>query len=307
MTIGLVHAFVSAKADGGDATLIQPSNWNDEHTLTMATGYLVGRTTASAGAAEEISVTSPLSLSGGALSLPTLLVQINAAGSAANKLAYYSGTDTVSLADLTAAARTALGLADPDADRVLFWDDSASSYAFLTVSTGLDLTGATLTATGAASGDVTASGLTMATDRLLGRDTASTGAIEELTIGAGLSLSGGELSATGLASTTQTAEMMAGFIAAPSDKSYTIVVKMAHAGTITETTTVSASGTCTATFKVNATALGGTANSVSSTEQSQAHASSNTFVAGDDIALTVSSNASCADMSFSIKYTRTLA
>jgi hypothetical protein len=81
---------------------------------------------------------------------------------------------------------------------------------------------------------------------------------------------------------------------------------MAHAGTITETVTKSVSGTCTATFKVNSTALGGTANSVSSAEQSQAHASTNTFVAGDDIVLTVSSNSSCADMSFSIKYTRTL-
>lgn len=108
------------------------------------------------------------------------------------------------------------------------------------------------------------------------------------------------------AALSQTKEMIAGFIASPSNKSYTIALKMAHGGTVTETTTISASGTCTATFKVNSTALGGTANSVSSSEQSQAHASTNTFVAGDDIVLTVSSNSSCADMSFSIKYTRTL-
>lgn len=113
--------------------------------------------------------------------------------------------------------------------------------------------------------------------------------------------------AGGGASATQTAEMIAGFIATPSDKDYRIVVKMAHPGTITETTTVSASGTCTATFKINTTALGGTANSVSSTEQSQAHASANAFAAGDDVVLTISANASCADLSFSIKYTRTLA
>lgn len=109
-----------------------------------------------------------------------------------------------------------------------------------------------------------------------------------------------------LAAKSQTTEQISGFIASPSDKSYTIAIKMAHAGTITETTTKSVSGTCTATFKVNSTALGGTANSVSSAEQSQAHASTNTFVAGDDIVLTVSSNSSCVDMSFSIKYTRTL-
>ena len=36
-------------------------------------------------------------------------------------------------------------LADPDADRLLFWDDSAGAAAFLTVSTGLTLSGTTLT------------------------------------------------------------------------------------------------------------------------------------------------------------------
>jgi hypothetical protein len=49
----------------------------------------------------------------------------------------------------------------------------------------------------AASGSITTSGLTQATARILGRTTASTGAIEEIQIGAGLSLSAGELSATG--------------------------------------------------------------------------------------------------------------
>lgn len=46
------------------------------------------------------------------------------------------------------------------------------------------------------SGSITASGYTVSTDKLLGRDTAGTGAIEELAIGTGLSLSGGTLSAT---------------------------------------------------------------------------------------------------------------
>ena len=48
-----------------------------------------------------------------------------------------------------------------------------------------------------APGATTTSGLTMATARLLGRTTASTGAIEEITVGTGLSLSGGSLTATG--------------------------------------------------------------------------------------------------------------
>jgi hypothetical protein len=53
-----------------------------------------------------------------------------------------------------------------------------------------DVTGA------AASGSITSSGLTQATARILGRTTASTGAIEEIQIGTGLSLSAGELSST---------------------------------------------------------------------------------------------------------------
>lgn len=46
----------------------------------------------------------------------------------------------------------------------------------------------------AASGDVTASGLTMSTSRLLGRTSGSTGAVEEITMGSNVSLSGGTLS-----------------------------------------------------------------------------------------------------------------
>lgn len=56
----------------------------------------------------------------------------------------------------------------------------------------------------ALTGSVVSSGLTMATARLLGRSTASTGAIEEITVGSGLSLSGGTLSTTGGGSGTVT-------------------------------------------------------------------------------------------------------
>lgn len=48
----------------------------------------------------------------------------------------------------------------------------------------------------APSGAITASGYTVSTDRLLGRDTAGTGAIEEISLGTGLSLSAGVLSST---------------------------------------------------------------------------------------------------------------
>lgn len=64
----------------------------------------------------------------------------------------------------------------------------ASSGNTATASAGIDYV---------APGAATSSGLTMATARLLGRTTASTGALEEISIGSGLSLSAGSLSATG--------------------------------------------------------------------------------------------------------------
>jgi hypothetical protein len=40
--VGVVtHKYVSAIADGGDATLVRPSNWNDQHSIGDVTGTLV--------------------------------------------------------------------------------------------------------------------------------------------------------------------------------------------------------------------------------------------------------------------------
>jgi hypothetical protein len=69
MAISNKHKYVSGKADGGDTSLVRPSNWNDEHDLVLDTGKLVGRTTAGTGAAEEISVSANLSLAAGTLDI----------------------------------------------------------------------------------------------------------------------------------------------------------------------------------------------------------------------------------------------
>lgn len=58
MAVTINHAFVSAKGDGSDATLVRPSNWNASHNLNMATSKLLGRLTAGPGLVEEIPVTS---------------------------------------------------------------------------------------------------------------------------------------------------------------------------------------------------------------------------------------------------------
>lgn len=68
MAISLKHLFQSAKTDGPDNTIVQPSDWNDEHVLTQATGKILGRTTAGAGATEEISPGTGITLSAGTIS-----------------------------------------------------------------------------------------------------------------------------------------------------------------------------------------------------------------------------------------------
>lgn len=100
--------------------------------------------------------------------------------SAANKLPYYTGSGTASLADLSAFGRSIIddadeatfkatvnleigtdvqawdeflddiaALTDPNADRILFWDDSDGNIGWLTASTGLAISGTSITATSA--------------------------------------------------------------------------------------------------------------------------------------------------------------
>jgi len=46
----------------------------------------------------------------------------------------------------TLEAITVLG--DPGADRILFWDESANTWKFLTIGSGLNITDTTITSTG---------------------------------------------------------------------------------------------------------------------------------------------------------------
>ena len=77
MAISLKHLFQSAKSDGADNTVVQPSDWNDEHVLTQATNRLLGRTTAGTGATEEIAPGTGITLSSATISVsPTAFVAI---------------------------------------------------------------------------------------------------------------------------------------------------------------------------------------------------------------------------------------
>jgi hypothetical protein len=100
--------------------------------LTQATARILGRTSSSTGSIEEIQIGSGLSLSAGELSA-TSSGGITAVGASTADVLSVSGSDLV--AD------------DPNADRIIFWDDSESKLRYLEAGSGLSLSGTTLTAT----------------------------------------------------------------------------------------------------------------------------------------------------------------
>ena len=95
----------------------------------------------------------------------------------------------VSLISLTAYAQTLLNAVDAAAARLVLGITTFGSSLVTAANSA-----AARTAMGAAaSGAATASGLTLATSRLLGRTTADTGAVEELSLGRGLVMASGVL------------------------------------------------------------------------------------------------------------------
>lgn len=79
MAISLKHNKTSAKADGADTSLVQPSDWNAEHTLTLAAGKVLGRDTSGAGAVQELPIEVT---SSGSVSVSALTVVANASTTA---------------------------------------------------------------------------------------------------------------------------------------------------------------------------------------------------------------------------------
>lgn len=87
------------------------------------------------------------------------------------------------------------------------------------------------------------------------------------------------------------------------NQAYTPIFNSPNAKTITKITTKSASGTCTLTGTIGGVSLGGSANSVSSSEVEQTHSSANVVAVGGDLDLTASSNSACLNMKVTVEYT----
>lgn len=120
---------------------------------------------------------------------PSPAISAYAAGQSFSFIAALANTSsvTVAISGLTTKAitkngTTALSGGEILANALVVIEYDGTQFQLVSISTG----------------PVTTSGLTMATSKLLGRTTASTGAIEEITVGTGLSLSGGSLTAAGV-------------------------------------------------------------------------------------------------------------
>lgn len=70
--------------------------------------------------------------------------------------------------------------------------------------------------------------------------------------------------------------------------------------TVKTITTKCSTGTCTVTTKINTTAVGGSANSASTSEDIKTPTSPNAGAIGDDLMVTLSSNSSCEWLSVTV-------
>lgn len=92
------------------------------------------------------------------------------------------------------------------------------------------------------------------------------------------------------------------FVEYAENKDYHVIKNLPYGGTVNSVTTDCTAGTCTVTGYVDGVALSGTANSASTTEQTQEHTSA--VAVGADFKFTVSSNSSCEGLTVTVKFTR---
>jgi hypothetical protein len=160
MPISLTHNFTSPKTDGPDATLVQPSNWNEQHVLTQATSRLLGRTTAGTGPTEEISAGGGLSLASGTLAVDDTVVRTTGAQTIGGAKTF---TDNINVGGGTAGQK-----------QVSLQNSTRNTFFFLNTSNEVGLYDVTNTATRwltDTSGNFTATGnVTAFSDRRLKAD-----------------------------------------------------------------------------------------------------------------------------------------
>jgi hypothetical protein len=135
-----------------------------------ATDKLLGRVTAGAGDVEEVTFTDfaqSLVDDTDASAARTTLGLGSIATQAASSVSITGGSIT-GITDLALAdGGTGASLTDPNADRIMFWDDSAGAVTWLTPGTNLTITGTTLDAAASSGAPTDAKYITTASDGTL--------------------------------------------------------------------------------------------------------------------------------------------
>ena len=121
----------------------------------------------------------------------SLFAQYLQNGGVAAQYNFPASGGTVAVLESEEGGKPSLDISQLTQDRSIAFPDASGTLA---LTSDIPTTASDIGA--AASGSITTSGLTQATARILGRTTASTGAVEEITVGSGLSLSAGQLSST---------------------------------------------------------------------------------------------------------------
>lgn len=233
---------ITISFDSSEVPSIATTFAGDSGTATPALNVLTisggtGLTSSAAGSTVTINLDTPVVVTNGGLGLSSVAQGDLLYGSAANTYSLLNkDTNATRYLSNTGASNnpawaqinlsngvtgvlslinggTGSNLVDPNADRILFWDDSAGSVDWLTAGSGLSISGTTITAT--ATGDVV--GPASATDNAITRFDGTTGKLLQnsvptiddtgnLSISA--SVSGASLSST-IANTSNTASATA--------------------------------------------------------------------------------------------------
>jgi hypothetical protein len=106
MTVSLKHTFTSAKIDSADPTIVQPSNWNEEHVLTAAAGKVLGRDTSGNGVVQEL----PISVTAaGNVTIPNNFAVTGTTGlTGTTTVVNLTSTGTATLTNLSVTGTTTL-------------------------------------------------------------------------------------------------------------------------------------------------------------------------------------------------------